>query len=444
MATPKFQNGDWVKVEFEGKSFEGTVIPSPNQAVLQLKLKSGYNAGFPLNKAKIQKISQGKKAQKPPSKPTVENPALPMVSILHTGGTIASRVDYASGAVTTGFNSEDLLTMFPELSQKANFSARFLSSMFSENMRFAQISRIAKEIENELKSKPAGIIVSHGTDTMAYTAAALSFMIENPAVPILLVGAQRSSDRGSSDAAVNLLCAVDFILNSDFAGVAICMHENENDSACAILPPTKTRKLHTSRRDAFQAVNAKPIASVSNATGSEKPKIDFFSSEYLRKNHGKETIFRTKLEEKIAILKSHPNLFPEQISVFEKNKFAGLILEGTGMGHFPIEVTDEFNKKNADNLKALKSLAKKGCVIGMTSQCIFGAVQLHVYSAGVKLAQTGVISGNDMLSETALIKLSWLLGNFPKKDVSKLFQENLRGEIQSRLPLDAKAPRFEA
>lgn len=436
----RFENGDLVKVEFQGQTIQGIVIPNPNPMQLTIKLQSGYNMGFDLRqKIQVKKIGTAKKAQKMAVKTIPKNPNLPTISILHTGGTIASRVDYAVGGVTTGFSPQDLLTLFPELSQKANFQTRLLSSMFSENMRFSQISRIATEIQKELEKKPAGIIVSHGTDTLGYTAAALAFMIENPPVPIILVGAQRSADRGSSDAAQNLSCAVDFILQTDFCGVGICMHETENDSTCVILPPTKTRKLHTSRRDAFVAVNATAIARIAYPSG----KTIFLVSNYLKKNHSQKTVFKTKLEEKTALLKTHPNLVPEQIKLFEKMKYRGLVIEGTGLGQIPIEATDALNKKNRENRKAVQSLIKKGCVVCMASQCIFGSVQLHVYSAAVELTNLGVISAHDMLPETAFIKLAWLLGNFPIKEVPRLFETNLRGEINERQPLNAKAPQFQ-
>ncbi|MFH0955121.1 MAG: Glu-tRNA(Gln) amidotransferase subunit GatD [Candidatus Micrarchaeota archaeon] len=431
-----FQNGDFVRVEFEGKSFEGTVIPSANSKTLQLKLKSGYNAGFSLSQIKVSKIGESKKAQKPAAKTIPFNSALPSILILHTGGTIASRVDYTTGGVTAGFEAQDLLTMFPELEKKANFETRKMESMESENMRFFQYCAIAKEIEKADAKKFSGIIIAHGTDTLAYTSAALAFMVQNPAIPVLLVGAQRSSDRGSSDAAQNLSCAVDFITKTDFCGIGICMHENENDSTCVVLPATKSRKLHTSRRDAFCSVNAKPIGRIDYASG----KTEFLDKNYPRKESQKQASFKIKLEEKVGLLKSHPSLVPEQIKVFEKLKFKGLIVEGTGLGHLPVISRDPKDKTNDRNFKALESLIKKGCVVGMVSQCIFGSTQMHVYGAGPKLKSIGVLEGKDMLAETALIKLAWLLGNYSKKEAEKLFGENMVGEINERQPLNSQNP----
>ena len=432
----RLKESDFVEAFSSGEKFSGTIIPSSERSMLFLKLKSGYNIGLELKKiSSIKKVSAGKSVSKPETKKFSQNPMFPKILILHLGGTIASRVNYETGGVFSSFSPEDLLTMFPELLQKANFETRLLASIESENMRFPLYSKIAEEIKKALPKKFAGIIISHGTDTMAFTSAALAFMVQNPPIPILLVGAQRSSDRGSSDAAVNLSCAVDFILKSDFAGIGICMHENESDSSCVILPATKTRKMHSSRRDAFRAVNAKPIARVSYP----EARIDFFEKDFLHKGNSQQAVFKTKMSESVALLKSTPALFPAQIGFFAKQKIQGLILEGTGLGHLPVLSRNSFDKENAQNFNALKALIKKGCVVAMASQCIYGSVNMHVYSAGRELLKIGVLEAKDMLPETAFIKLSWLLANFPKKQVPELFSKNLVGEINERIPLDNSA-----
>jgi glutamyl-tRNA(Gln) amidotransferase subunit D len=437
LAKHGLKEGNLVEAVFQGETFLGTIVPSKENGMLFLKLKSGYNVGLEEKKIfMIKKISEGQKVAKPGTIEIKQNPSLPKILILHTGGTIASRVNYETGGVFASFSPSDLLAMFPELMQKANFETKLIANIESENMRFVHYAKIAEEIKKTLGSKPMGIIIPHGTDTMAYTAAALAFMIQSPQIPILLVGAQRSSDRGSSDAAMNLSCAVDFITKTNFCGIGICMHENENDSACVILPPTKTRKMHSSRRDAFKAINAKPIARIEYKTG----KIEFLEQNYLKKGHELQTVFKTKMEEKTGLLKSTPALIPEQITFFAKQKFQGLVLEGTGLGHLPILSRTGIEKTNAQNFKALQSLIKKGCIVVMTTQCIYGRVDMNVYSAGRELLKIGVLEGKDMLPETALVKLAWLLGNFSKKQVPELFSKNLCGEINERTPLDSKAP----
>jgi len=424
----RLSEGDLVSVFTKSQSvLEGTIVPSNDERFLVLKLKNGYNAGVRIEEiSSIKKIGEGKQVGKPPVQEVKKDSSKPTIAILHTGGTIASRVDYNSGAVFTSFEPEDLITMFPELKQTANFEARLVAQMWSEDMRFKHYELLAKEVEKEVK-KPEikGVIIGHGTDTLHYSAAALAFMLENCPKPVILVGAQRSSDRGSSDSAMNLICAAEFITNSDFQGIAVCMHENSSDNNCIILHPCKVRKLHSSRRDAFKPVNSQPIARVNYSDGKievltpwEKPKWPF--------------IVKEKIDEKVALLKLHPNFNHEQLEFFIEKKYNGLVLEGTGLGQGPFEAPNELAKPNLKNFEALKKLINQGCIVVMTSQCIFGRVHMHVYSKAVMLQKAGVIPGEDMLSETAFVKLAWLLGNYPKEKVKELMVKNLRGEITER------------
>lgn len=437
MKKTAFKTGDRLLAKQEESAFEGTVLPETKKGFLDLKLKNGYNISLDLRKkTEIKKLETPTK-KIPEAKPLPFNPDLPTILILHTGGTIASRVNYETGGVFAAFTPEDLLAMFPELTKKANFETKLIGNMESENMRFAHYSLIANEIQKTIREKKvAGIIVSHGTDTMAFTAAALAFMIQNAPIPVLLVGAQRSSDRGSSDAAMNLSCATDFIAKTDFCGIGICMHENENDNDCIILPPTKARKMHSSRRDAFRAINAQPVARIDYKSG----KTEFVERDYLKKGHGLQPVFKTKMEEKVGLLKSHPALLPEQIKFFEKQQFKGLVLEGTGLGHLPVISRSNLEKTNDQNFKALRALVKKGCLTGMTTQCLYGSVDMKVYSAGRELLKIGVLDGKDLLPETALIKMAWLLANYSKKEATELFSQNLVGEINERTRIDSKAP----
>ena len=410
--------GCLVKVSTTSQEFLGVLIPSPNKEILALKLESGYNIGIERkNIKKIDLVEKHKKKTMKKEKIAI-NKKLPTISILHTGGTIASKVDYETGAVTAIFSPEDLLSMFPELKDIANIKSRLISNMLSEDINFKHYNLIAREISKELKNNIEGIILTHGTDTLAYTAAALSFILEDIPIPVILVGAQRSSDRGSSDAFLNLLSAVKFITQTDFSEVAICMHESINDDNCLILPALKTKKLHSSRRDAFKEVNAKPIARISD-------KIEFLTN-YKKKEKRELKLKLMKENLKIGILKSHPNLSVDEIKNY--SKFHGLILEGTGLGHFPVNKIDKLTLENEKILNEIKKLAKKIPVV-MATQTIFGSVNMNVYSSGRKLLEAGVL-GNyaDMLSETAYIKLAWLLSNYPK-NVKELINKNLRGEI---------------
>ncbi len=344
------------------------------------------------------------------------------VSILHTGGTLSSKVDYKTGGVVAKYTDKDILSMFPELREIVKIKSRLIRNMSSDDMNFKHYNLLAKEIFKELKNSD-GVIITHGTDTMHYSAAALSFILEGLDKPILLVGAQRSSDRGSSDAGLNLICAAQFIKNSDFFGVGICMHEGMSDENCLILPAVKTRKLHSSRRDAFKVVNDSAIARV-NRYG----KVEFLN--YTKREKGKLELKLINEKLKVGLIKSRPNMFATELKIYEK--YDGLILEGTGLGHFPITKIDNFTSENKRTFDEIKKITKKIPVV-MTTQCLFGRVNMNVYSPGRELIKIGVLGNQlDMLPEVAYVKLAWLLSNH-KKEVRELIGENLRGEINHRI-----------
>jgi len=403
--------GDYIQIKTSSETFEGTLMPDSINNKLVIKLKSGYNMGINKSKIKSKKVLKQAKKTKKTTKKQTQSKKLPKILILHTGGTIASKVDYETGGVISKFTPEELLEMFPELKELANIDCKQISNIFSEDMGFKDYNTIAKEIK---KAKDiSGIIITHGTDTMHYTAAALSFMLNDLPYPVLLVGSQRSSDRPSSDAYMNLLCAVQFIINSEFSEVGICMHSTINDDYCWILPGLKSKKLHTSRRDAFQPINSRPIAYVNTAG-----KIKYITTKFTKKDPSKKLkIDLLKENLKIGILKVHPNLQPSEIQTY--SKFDGLIIEGTGLGHMPIN----------SNPKLLTELKKLKIPIVMCSQTVFGRVNMNVYSTGRKL-QEFVLSGSDMTSETAFIKLAWLLST--NQDIN-LISKNLKGEINETI-----------
>ncbi len=417
--------GDLVKVRTNKAEEEGILMPSPDKDTILIKLENGYNIGFKKKNAKITLVKKASKKKETKSKlPSKKN--LPTISILHTGGTIASKVDYRTGGVSAEFSPEELVKMFPELNRIANIKSELISQMWSDDLRFSHFKLIADKIQQHAK-KSDGIIVGIGTDNLAVAAAALAFMIEESPVPIILVGSQRSSDRGSSDAAINLICAANFIINTKFGGVAICMHSSSEDEGCFILPAVKTYKLHSSRRDAFQAVNSSPLAFVDYKTGRVDVKVKLNPK-------SKELVIKPKMEEKVGLLKAHINMFPEQFSFYQGYK--GLIIEGTGLGHIPGQVPNDQCKIHQKIYPAIKKLVDSGCVVVMTTQCLFGGVNLHVYDKGRDLLDLGVIPGKDMLANTALVKLSWLLGNYPVNKVKELVGKNLRGEINEQIPYE--------
>lgn len=419
--------GDQVRIQTGKEVVEGVFLPSFDPETLLVKLKNGYNIG--LDKKEVKKVTvlgKSTPAAKPSHPKIPQKNGLPLIAILHTGGTIASRVDYRTGGVVSSFEPAELISLFPELGNIANIESELIAQMWSDDFRFAHFTLMAKAIEKWVKKDVRGIIIGCGTDNLAVAAAALAFMIEKTPVPIILVGAQRSSDRGSSDAGMNLICAATFIAKTEFAGVAIAMHEREDDLTGVILPPTKTVKLHSSRRDAFTQVNDTTIARVHYQDRS----VEFLKKEYTKRSNTP-LLIRPKMEEKVGLLKVHVNMFPEQFSFFKSYK--GLIIEGTGLGHTPGQVPNELAAVHKKMYPALKKVIDSGCIVVMTTQCIFGGVNMNVYDKGRDLLNLGIISGRDMLANTALVKLSWLLGNYKKEEVKKLMGENLRGEINERL-----------
>ncbi len=417
--------GDRVRVGTKDKSYEGIVMPSLNKEIIVLKLSNGYNIG--IQKKNVEKITVMKKYTPPlPHKKTPQKEAgKPIISILHTGGTIASRVSYETGGVIAQFTPEDLLTQFPEVEAYATVRSRLVANMMSENMRFAHYNLLAKAIVAEWKKGAGGIIITHGTDTMHYTASALAFLLPDFPISVLLVGAQRSSDRGSTDAAQNLLAAVQFLTQTNAAVIGICMHKTSNDNLCTVLPATRVRKCHTSRRDAFQPIDALPLANI--VLGGEITQYRELPKKKKAWNHSL-LLFQEKL--KIGVLAMHTNMHASEFSAYKS--FDGVLLLGTGLGHCPIISFDAATREHKKIYDAIKTLCKKS-VVAMASQTGHGRINMGVYGPGRMLLDAGVIGNlHDMVWETAFIKLAWLLSQYKKPQIAELFAKNLVGEITSQ------------
>lgn len=433
--------GDMIAVDSE---FNGILMPHPGSSepdTIIVKLGSGYNVGIKCGPStKIGLVSKKSSEEKIPEAATVMpqqkkstgGSNKPKIAILHTGGTIASRVDKRTGAVFSSFKPEDLMAMFPEIGEIADVtSAKLVRNMLSEDITSEHYKLLADEIAHQVASGVDGIIIGHGTDTLHYTAAALSFMLDGLAIPVIFVGAQRSSDRGSSDAAMNLVCAAQFIAKTreGFAGggVAICLHGKIDDDYCLINPGCKTRKMHSSRRDAFQAIN-----DFSTAKVWPDGRLEWMKKNEGHAYTGKKLGLFTKMEKRVGLVKIHPDFDPALLKFYESAGYRGLVLEGTGMGHMPVTELDEFTASNKENLEILKRMIGNGCVIVMTTQTIYGRVDMNIYSTGRDLLKAGVIGGEDMLPETAFVKLKWLIGNFGPGRARELIGKNMRGEITER------------
>ncbi len=394
---------------------------------LVIKLSNGYNIGIKYEKdTKIRKLEPGRPIRFKPAEATPRKDSdKPTVSILGCGGTIASRVEYTTGAVYPAFSPADLLLSFPELGDIANIKSRKLFDLFSEDITPQHWQVISKEIVKEIESGSDGVILMHGTDTMHFTSTALSFMLRDLPVPVVLVGAQRSSDRGSSDNLVNLVSATVAAAQSSISEVVVCMHGNMSDDFCYLHQGTKVRKLHTSRRDAFQSVNVKPYAKI------------FYPDkkiEYLRNDYNIREKRKVKLDEQlnpnVALVYAYPGIKPEFIQSLRN--FDGVVIAGTGLGHVP---TNPTNDKFAQSLlPSLRSLIHSNIPVVIAPQTIYGRLDLNVYEAGRMLNEIGVIgNGCDWTPETALVKLMWVLGHTKEMNkVREMMLTNYAGEISNR------------
>jgi len=412
--------GDSIRIVREDATYEGILMPRSeygDDKHIVIKLRSGYNIGVRVTPAtRIEKTGSRVKPTFKPPPPPEERPNLPRVSILSTGGTIASRVDYRTGAVRPAISASDLYSIVPELSNIAMIDTAILFSVFSEDLTPKHWTAVAEAVAERIREGVSGVVITHGTDTMAYTAAALSFALQNLPVPVILVGAQRSEDRPSSDAATNLIGAVLAAAKAPFAEVAVAMHETISDGSIALHRGTKVRKCHTSRRDAFKSVNTTLLARVTDG------RIEMLTDDYYRREPDRELNLKARFDDRVALVKFYPGMDPAFIELCIDEGYRGLILEGTGLGHV-----------GRHCFKAIRKAVESGLIVAMASQCIWGRVNMNVYANGRDLLAMGVIPLGDMLAETALVKLMWALGQTDdREEVESLLRTNLAHEFSER------------
>ena len=419
------QIGDYVEVHLAKKIYEGILLEAPKdeKGIILIKLNSGYNIG--IIKKDILEIKLIKKAQETKDIIKIKKDSKkPNIALIITGGTIASRLDSKTGGVKPLNSPEDLFKFYPSMFKHANVSKVEIPFMkFSEDMDYKDWKKLAQITQKHLNDPNiSGVIITHGTDSLHYTSAALSFFLRDLNKPVVLTYSQRSIDRASSDASLNLECSA-LAAISDIAEVMLVGHANSSDEFCYAMPGTKVRKLHSSKRDAFKVINSKPFAKI------YPNKIEMLSEHHLR-NKNKVKI-DTKFQEKIALIKFYPGQDPEILDYYKKKKYKGIILEVLGLGHVAT--------KNARKswLAKLKEIQSQGIVICATAQTIYGRLNPRVYASGRELEKTGIIYLEDMLSETAFVKLGWVLGHkewaSSKQKIKEKMLENLSQELNPRL-----------
>ncbi len=413
--------GDRVRVDRADRTYEGVLLPSSTDDHLVVKLEGGYNVGVDRDEADVSVLAEdvyeidGTDSTGPDEEGSSEiefDDDLPTISLISTGGTIASTVDYRTGAVTAQFDAEDVLRAVPDLAGRANYRGRVVANILSENMEPPLWRDLAQAVYEEIEAGADGVVVMHGTDTMQYSAAALAFMLETP-VPIVFTGSQRSADRPSSDNVMNAVSAVE-AAKSDCAEVLVCMHATESDDRCALHRGTRVRKNHTSRRDAFETVGAAPLGEVDYETSGDETVS--FRRDY-RERDAVDLERNLDLEDDVELLKFTPGMDPAFLDVVEGSE--GLVIEGTGLGHV-----------HTDLIPRIEELVQDGTTVVMTSQCLEGRVCDRVYDTGRDLLEAGVVEAGDTLPGTAKVKLMWALAN--SENVEEAMGTSLAGEIQAR------------
>jgi glutamyl-tRNA(Gln) amidotransferase subunit D len=446
----KAEIGDYVELHLSRKIYDGVLleVPKSEKGVVLLKLDNGYNIGF--NKKDVLELKVKKKFEKGEKldKKIEKDSKKPNVAMIITGGTIASKLDPKTGGVSWLTDTNDFLKFYPELLKIVNISKIEVPFMKgSEDMDYKDWIKIAKTAEKLLNDENVkGLIITHGTDVLHYTASALSFMLKDLNKPVVLTYSQRSIDRGSSDANLNLQCAA-LAAISDIAEVMLVGHGSSEDTFCYALRGTKVRKLHSSKRDAFKAVNEKPLMKIysapkgvhqEGARTSSRPRetsaevstkgntIEIMNEHKIRKS-GKVKV-DAKFEEKVALLKFYPGQDPSILDYYVDKKFKGIVIEMVGLGHVATM------KSRQGWTKKLKEVQDKGLIVCAAAQTMNGRLDPLVYSNGREILDTGVIYLKDMLSETAFVKLGWVLGHVSdKKKVREMMLENISGEFNDRL-----------
>lgn len=410
------EEGDLIEITVSKGVYKGILMPHHEASaadILTIKLDTGYNIGIAMGNDSVITLLEKTKSREIKAKELQYDESKPLIAILGTGGTIASYVDYRTGAVHPAKNARDLAISVPELARICNIKAKVLFSMLSEDIKSEHWQEIARESANQLNNGAEGVIITHGTDTLGYTSCALSFMLGNLTGPVILVGSQRSSDRPSTDANMNLISAAQVAIESDLSEVVVMMHGSTSDSHISIHRGTRVRKMHTSKRDAFLSINENPLGRVQNG------KITLLE-QYRKPGEGPVEVL-DRMETRVGLISTYPGINSDLIDFLaEKNK--GIVIGGSGLGHAPGELRE-----------SIRNAISNGVHIVMTSQCLYGSVNMNVYSTGRDLIKAGVISAEDMLPETAYVKLMWVLGQTqdPKK-VAHLIKTNIAGEMKDR------------
>ncbi|MBN2083515.1 Glu-tRNA(Gln) amidotransferase subunit GatD [bacterium] len=405
-----------------GSEFIGVILPRSetfDDLHIVLKQKTGYNVGIHVDRVReIKELGYKKAEYKIPEKEFPRNPGLPAVTLLGTGGTIASRLDYRTGAVIPAFTPGELYGAVPELADICNLTTKKIFGVFSENMGWPEYCQLAQAIGDEINAGADGIVIGHGTDTMGHTAAVLSFMVQNLPVPVVIVGSQRSSDRPSSDAALNLTHAVNAAANGDIAEIQVCMFGPTSDSYGLLHRGTRVRKMHSSYRSTFRTLSDIPLAII------DRDNQTILHPDYRRRDPSRQVKIDAVYDDRVSVLYYYPGMKPDLVEALVEKGYRGIVIAGTGLGHV-----------NKPLYPALKAAIAQGVHVVMCVQTLWGFAQMYVYDTGRDLLDIGVVPLDNMLPETALMKLGWVLGHTDDHgEVLKMMRAPVSHEITGREP----------
>jgi len=409
-------------IETSRGTFEGTVLPrseNDDDQHIVLKIITGYNIGIDVKTVKTMKETGYKKANyKIPEKEFPVTPGLPKVKLFGTGGTIASRLNYRTGAVLPAFSPGELYGAVPELADICNLETEKLFAVFSENMGPKQYIALAKAIGREIENGIDGIVIGHGTDTLHHTGAALTFMCQNLPIPVVLVGSQRSSDRPSSDAALNLMHAMKAAGQSEIAEVMVCMFCPTSDEYGLLHKGTRVRKMHSSYRSTFRTIGDTPLAMIN------RKEITPIHKTFNKRRQDKNVVIKPYFSDKVTMLYYYPGMKPDTLDALVDAGYKGIVIVGTGLGHV-----------NKELYPAIERAHAKGVHMYMTLQTIWGYVHMFVYDTGRDMMAKGIIPAGNMLPEVAFIKLGWVLGQTDDpEEVKRLMLTPVNDEITEREP----------
>ncbi len=405
----------------DGRRYIGAVVPNHtvgSEPTVRLRLDNGYQVGIRVGPdtsferlPDVPGVGPGPVDLLPITPPPAAQG--PWVTVLTTGGTIASRIDYATGGVRPVKEEAELLAFYPELGRSGPVRIEMVFDRLSEDLRPDDWVTLAERTVGAFSAGARGVVIAHGTDTMGYTAAALSFLLADLPGPVVLVGAQRSPDRPSSDGPSNLHAAVQVARSASLGEVAVVMHAGLSDSEFSLHRGPWVRKMHSTRRDAFRSRNGPRLGTVRDGTVSV--------AEWARRPGPGPARLDGPLDPRATLLWFYPGLEPARAEAFVRGS-RGIVLAGTGLGHVASE-----------HLPWIRSAISGGAVVGMTTQCLEGRVDPYVYATGRELERAGVLYLDDLLPETAYAKMLWALGHASDPvRVAELLRRDRAGEFLPR------------